>query len=179
MRAPARAAWLALGAAPAAWVGGEIVWNTWLADDEAPPYPSAADALWLGSYVLAAVGIGLLIGALLRGRGRAAWLDAAIGAAALGAVVAQAFLGPVLDQESGDLLADATDLAFPLADLALVTLAVTIVALTGWRPAGPWIAVAAALWSRGSPTRSPRATWRWPPGRRRHPRGPPGPPPGC
>jgi diguanylate cyclase (GGDEF)-like protein len=147
--ARARAAWLALGAAPAVWVGGEIVWNTWLADDEAPPYPSAADALWLASYVLAAAGIGLLIGALLRGRGRAVWLDAAIGAAALGAVVAQALLGPVLDQDGGGWLADATDLAFPLGDLALVTLAVTIVALTGWRPARPWIAVAAALCVQG------------------------------
>jgi diguanylate cyclase (GGDEF)-like protein len=48
-----------------------------------------------------------------------------------------------------DLLVTATDLAFPLADLVLVSLAVTIVALSGWRPGGPWLAVAAALGAQG------------------------------
>jgi hypothetical protein len=145
-----RRAWLVLGAAPVLWVAGELVWLLAYEDAGLPPYPSAADGLWLASYAVAAAGIALLVRGRLRADASAAvGLDAAIGAAALGSVVAQAFLGPVVAATEGDLLAAATDLAFPLADLVLVALAVTIAALVGWRPAGPWLAVAAALAAQG------------------------------
>ncbi len=145
-----RRAWLVLGAAPVLWVAGELAWLLAYEDAGAPPYPSAADGLWLASYAVAAAGIALLVRGRLRADATAAvGLDAAIGAAALGSVVAQAFLGPVVAATEGDLLAAATDLAFPLADLVLVALAVTIAALVGWRPAGPWLAVAAALAAQG------------------------------
>jgi diguanylate cyclase (GGDEF)-like protein len=145
-----RAAWLVLAAAPVLWVAGELVWLWAYETAAAPPYPSMADGLWLASYAVAAAGIALLVRARLRGAASAAVaLDAAIGAAALGALVAQAFLGPVVAGVGEDLVPGATDLAFPLADLVLVALAVTIVALAGWRPGGPWLAVAAALALQG------------------------------
>ena len=50
-----RAPWLALAAGAAMWAAGELVYE--IAYSEAPdlaPYPSVADALWLGAYVAAA-----------------------------------------------------------------------------------------------------------------------------
>jgi len=85
-----RRALLVLGAAPLVWVGGEVLWLAAYEDAPAPPYPSAADGLWLASYAVAAAGIALLVAGRPREENSAAvGLDAAIGAAALGAVVAQ------------------------------------------------------------------------------------------
>src|SRR5215218_8663874 len=62
-----RAPWLALAASATLWAAGELVYE--IAYSEAPelaPYPSVADALWLGAYVAAAVGIVLVLRARLR-----------------------------------------------------------------------------------------------------------------
>ena len=64
-----RAPWLALSIGAAMWAIGEIIYE--LAYSEAPenaPYPSIADAFWLGSYV--AVGAGIVL--VLRSRFRRA-----------------------------------------------------------------------------------------------------------
>ena len=100
------------------------------------PYPSVADALWLGAYVAVGAGIVLVLRARLR---RAFHAD---DVARRG------------DRRDDDRRADrdarvrpgarrhrrrdgcevATDLAYPLADLGLLALVVTLLALTGWRP---------------------------------------------
>jgi len=142
-----RAPWLALAAGAALWAAGELVYE--LAYSEAPeeaPYPSVADALWLGAYV--AVGAGIVL--VLRARLRRAfhptmWLDAAIGAATIAALTATLAFDPVLADTEGATLEVATDLAYPLADLGLLTLVVTLLALTGWRPGLGWAAFAIAL----------------------------------
>ena len=142
-----RAPWLALAAGAALWAAGELVYE--IAYSEAPeeaPYPSVADALWLGAYV--AVGAGIVL--VLRARLRRAfhptmWLDAAIGAATIAALTATLAFDPVLADTAGATLEVATDLAYPLADLGLLTLVVTLLALTGWRPGLWWAAFAVAL----------------------------------
>ena len=45
-----RLAWLVMGAGLLAWAGGEITWTLMLANDPNPPYPSVADALYLAFY---------------------------------------------------------------------------------------------------------------------------------
>ena len=127
--------------------GGELVYE--LAYSEAPdlaPYPSVADALWLGAYVAAGAGIVLVLRARLRRAFHPTmWLDAAIGATTIAALTAAIAFDPVLADTSGATLEVATDLAYPLADLGLLALVVTLLALTGWRPGLGWAAFAVAL----------------------------------
>ena len=142
-----RAPWLALAAGAALWAAGELVYELFYS--EAPdlaPYPSVADALWLGAYVAAGAGIVLVLRARLRRAFHPTmWLDAAIGAPTIGALTAAIAFDPVLAETSGATLEVATDLAYPLADLGLLALVVTLLALTGWRPGLGWAAFAVAL----------------------------------
>ena len=142
-----RAPWLALAAGAAMWAAGELVYELFYS--EAPdlaPYPSVADALWLGAYVAAGAGIVLVLRARLRRAFHPTmWLDAAIGATTIAALTAAIAFDPVLAETSGATLEVATDLAYPLADLGLLALVVTLLALTGWRPGLGWAAFAVAL----------------------------------
>ncbi len=142
-----RAPWLALAASATLWAAGELVYE--IAYSEAPefaPYPSVADALWLGAYAAAAAGIVLVLRARLRRAFHPTmWLDAAIGATTIAALTAAIAFDPVLAETGGASLEVATDLAYPLADLGLLTLVVTLLALTGWRPGLGWALFAVAL----------------------------------
>ena len=145
--AEVRAPWLALAASPLLWAAGETIWL--VAYEDAPelaPYPSVADALWLGAYIAAGLGLVLLMRTRLRGAFRTTvWLDAAMGATAVAALVAAVAFNPVLEATSGFMLEVATDLAYPLGDLGLLALVVTMLALTGWRPGLGWAAFAIAI----------------------------------
>ena len=142
-----RAPWLALAAGAAMWAAGELVYEFWYSDaPDLAPYPSVGDALWLGAYVAAGAGIVLVLRARLRRAFHPTmWLDAAIGATTIAALTAAIAFDPVLAETSGATLEVATDLAYPLADLGLLALVVTLLALTGWRPGLGWAAFAIAL----------------------------------
>jgi len=140
-----RVAWTLLAAAPALWATGELTWLLVLEERELIPYPSPADALWLAAYPAAGAGVVVLVRARLRaGAGPGPWLDAAIGATAFAALVAWLLLGPVLD-DAEDGWALATDLAYPLGDLALLALVVAAIGSTGWHPGRGWALLAAGL----------------------------------
>jgi two-component system cell cycle response regulator len=142
-----RVAWLALAAGAAMSAVGELIYEfAYSADPDFAPYPSVADAFWLGSYVAVGAGIVLVLRARLRRAFHATmWLDAAIGATTVSALAATIAFDPVLTDTAGYGWAVATDLAYPLADLALLSLVVTLLALTGWRPGLGWALFAAAL----------------------------------
>jgi diguanylate cyclase (GGDEF)-like protein len=143
----ARAPWLAFAASAALWAGGELIYE--IAYSDAPdfaPYPSVADAFWLGAYVATAAGIVLVLRARLRRAFHPTmWLDAAIGATTIAALTATLAFDPVLADTGGATLQVATDLAYPLADLGLLALVATLLALTGWRPGLGWTLFALAL----------------------------------
>ncbi len=142
-----RAPWLALSLGAAMWAVGEIIYE--LAYSEAPelaPYPSIADAFWLGSYFAVGTGIVLVLRSRLRRAFHATmWLDAAIGAATVSALAATIAFDPVLTDTAGYGWETATDLAYPLLDLGLLSLVATLLALTGWRPGLGWALFAVAL----------------------------------
>src|SRR5689334_15318167 len=52
-----RAAWLGLGVALALWSAGEIYYSAVLAHQDAPPYPSLSDALYLAFYPASYLGL--------------------------------------------------------------------------------------------------------------------------
>src|SRR4051794_20978053 len=98
-----RAPWLALPAGAGLWVAGELIYEIAYSDaPELAPYPSIADAGWLGAYVAAGVGVVLVLRARLRRAFHPTmWLDAAIGAATIAALTATLALDPVLEDTAG------------------------------------------------------------------------------
>jgi two-component system, cell cycle response regulator len=142
-----RAPWLFLSLGAAMWAIGELIYE--IAYSEAPelaPYPSIADAFWLGSYFAVGAGIVLVLRSRLRRAFHATmWLDAAIGAATVSALAATVAFDPVLTDTAGYGWETATDLAYPLLDLGLLSLVATLLALTGWRPGFGWALFAVAL----------------------------------
>jgi len=140
-----RRAWILLGLGILSWGAGEIYWTSFIETDQAPPYPSPADALYLAFYPLAYAGLALLIRARARELDWRLWTDAliaALGTAALGAAFVFDF---VAGQTEGTSLQVATSLAYPLGDIAMLSIIVGAVALTGWRPGRTWSLLLAGL----------------------------------
>ena len=142
-----RAPWLVLSLGAAMWAIGELIYEIAYSDaPELAPYPSIADAFWLGSYFAVGTGIVLVLRSRLRRAFHATmWLDAAIGAATISALAATVAFDPVLTDTAGYGWETATDLAYPLLDLGLLSLVATLLALTGWRPGLGWALFAVAL----------------------------------
>jgi diguanylate cyclase (GGDEF)-like protein len=141
-----RLPWLALAAAPGLWAAGELLWELVLSNQEELSYPSTADALWLGSYVAATAGIVALVRARLRQAFTPSLLlDAVLAAVALAALGAALVFDPVREAGGGHAEVVATDLAYPLGDVVLLALVVSLLTLTGWRLGRGWWAFALAL----------------------------------
>ncbi|HET9051944.1 MAG TPA: hypothetical protein VFO60_09580, partial [Candidatus Dormibacteraeota bacterium] len=124
-----RAAWALLGASAAAWGAGEAVW-TWydLAQHEQVPFPSLADAGFLGAVPLAVIGALLLPGARQRGSTRLAGvLDGLIVAAGLLAVSWVAVLHTVYSAGGDTAFATVLSIAYPAGDVVIATILVTLV----------------------------------------------------
>jgi two-component system, cell cycle response regulator len=105
-------------------------------------YPSLADAGWLGFYPLLYAGVVLLIRRRARTRSGTLWLDglvASVAAAALGAAV---LVELVLQTTEGSTAAVATNLAYPLGDVLLLSAVFGVFSLTGWRLERFWVVLA-------------------------------------
>jgi diguanylate cyclase (GGDEF)-like protein len=123
-------AWLLLACSCASWCVGQAYW-TWLCARGASPFPSLADAGFLGFAVLAV--LALLLHPADGGR-TGLWqrvFDAVMTSAAVGLVSWETTLGAVVAADDGpDLLARALLLAYPVADVAMVVLVVVVLART-------------------------------------------------
>jgi hypothetical protein len=129
-----RPIWLSIGGALVlASIGGAYA-AVAFADSGSRPVPSPADALALGSYVLAYVGFTLLLRTRVQRCPASVWLDGLLGGLCVAAIGSALVLEPLVERSSGNLAAVATNLAFPLLDLLMVALAVGAFILTGFRP---------------------------------------------
>jgi two-component system, cell cycle response regulator len=140
-----RGAWLLIGAAIVSWGTGEIFWFAVIEGNEAAPYPSLADAGYLLYYPLAYAGLAMLVRARAHELNWRLWMDgaiAALGTAALGAAFVYDF---VADRATGTPVEMATTLAYPLGDIAMVSVVVVVLTLTGWRPGRTWSLLLAGL----------------------------------
>jgi two-component system cell cycle response regulator len=140
-----RVAWGAFGLALLLWAMGWLYYGALVRPAAAPPYPSGADVLWLAFYPIVYVALISLARSRTPGFGRSVWLDGLIGALALGAVAAAFVVNPIIESSGDDLGAVLTSLAYPLGDLALLTIVMTVLAHSGWRPGGDWLLIALAL----------------------------------
>jgi two-component system cell cycle response regulator len=140
-----RKAWLAIGAGLVSWGLGDIYWTLFLADRETIPYPSLADAFYLCEYPCIYVGILFLLRARVPRFHPSLWLDGAIGALAVAALGSALLYPAIRTGTEGDAATVATNLAYPLGDVLLLSFLVGALALTGWRPGRSWILIACGL----------------------------------
>lgn len=137
-----RGLWLSFGVGLLAWTGGELYY-TFAAPET---IPSLADVGYLAPYPAAYVGLVLLLRSQLASFRRSLWLDGAIVALAAASVATSLAAGPIIDASvDGDQLAVATNLAYPIGDLVLLSLVVGTLGLAGWRPGPSWILLGAGL----------------------------------
>jgi two-component system cell cycle response regulator len=140
-----KAAWLWIGAALLSWGLGEVYWTIFIEGNASAPYPSPADIGYLAFYPLAYVGLAMLVRARAHEIKWRLWMDgliAALGTAALGTAFVFDF---VAEKATGTTLEKLTTLSYPLGDIAMLSMVVGVIALTGWRPGRTWSLLLAGL----------------------------------
>jgi two-component system, cell cycle response regulator len=141
-----RTAWLLIGGGLLIWTGGEIYYEAALAISGSVPIPSPADAGYLLFYPFTYAGLIVLLRERIGTFPFTRWLDGLIAGLAVAALVAALALGPIAAAgHSGSALETATNLAYPICDLTLLTLVVTAAAFTGWRPGATWSLLGAGM----------------------------------
>ncbi|MBS1894141.1 MAG: diguanylate cyclase [Actinobacteria bacterium] len=140
-----RPAWLLLGIALLVWTAAEIYYT--LAGAGSLPIPSAADAGYLLFYPITYAGLIALMRARIGSFTLARWLDALIFGGSVAALTVALALQPIVDAgtSSGDTLAIATNLAYPICDVTLLALVATAVVLDGRRLSAGWLTLACGL----------------------------------
>jgi two-component system, cell cycle response regulator len=142
---PVARGWILLALGQMVWGGADLYYSIVLWDADPMPFPSLADAGWLAFYVPTFAGIILLARHRAPGRSGISVLDGAIAALAITGVGAAVAFGAIVDATGGSQLAIATNLAYPLGDLALIALVVGVLAIGGWRLSPGWAALSAGL----------------------------------
>src|SRR5215212_5167618 len=137
-----RLPWLLIGAGVLAWSLGELHYTVFLWDAEVIAIPSPADIGYLLLPPLALAGIVLLLRVRARAVPRTLWVDGVIAGLAVAALSAALVFQTVLDNVEGNAAAVATNLAYPLGDLVLLSLIVGALAGTGWRLDRTWMLLA-------------------------------------
>src|SRR5215211_2130781 len=137
-----RLAWLLIGSGVLAWSLGEVYYTAVLWDAEVIAIPSPADIGYLLLPPLVLAGVVLLLRARARAVPRTLWVDGVIAALAVAALSAALVFQTVLDNVEGNAAAVATNLAYPLGDLVLLSLIVGALAGTGWRLDRTWMLLA-------------------------------------
>jgi diguanylate cyclase (GGDEF)-like protein len=127
-----RLPWLLMVFGQALFVAGDLAWN-WYELQGEDPFPSVADGLYLAGYPFLAAGLLLLIRRRLSDGDRGGLLDAAILTAAV-AILSWTFLmQPQLAGTELDPLSLAISLAYPIADLILIGVAMGLLTTPGAR----------------------------------------------
>ena len=124
--------WLLLCAGQALFVAGDLMWNYYEFVGE-EPFPSLADGLYLAGYPFMALGLLLLIRRRIAGGDRAGLIDAGILATAVGILSWTFLIQPQLGGSDLDPLSLAITLAYPLADLLLIGVAMGFLTTPGAR----------------------------------------------
>ncbi len=140
-----RVGWGLMALAIAFYAAGEYLWLLWYRDAAEVPYPSLMDALYLAFFPASYVALVLIFRSRLRNATAGLWIDgitAALAAAALGTAI---LIEAVLDTSDGSFSVVATNLAYPLGDVILLSLVVAAFALTRWRPGRAWLLIGVAL----------------------------------
>ena len=102
-------------------------------------YPSIADLGWIAFYPIVYVGMVLLIRRRARSVSRTLWLDGLIASVAAAAIGAAVLVEVVLRTTEGELAAVATNVAYPLGDVLLLSAVFGAFSLAGWHMGRRWV----------------------------------------
>ena len=116
----------------ALFVAGDIMWN-WYETIGESPFPSLADVLYLAGYPFIAFGLLLLIKRRIGDGDRGGLLDAAILTTAVAILSWTFFIRPLTIDTELDPLSLAISLAYPVADLLLIGVAMGLLTTPGAR----------------------------------------------
>jgi two-component system, cell cycle response regulator len=133
-----RWAWLAVGLGIACFALGDAYFSFVLVHQDPIPYPSLADAGYIGLYPLVYLGLGLLLRGRTLQENRSFWLDGVIAGLTVGALGAALLFSTIIDTTGGAALTVATNLAYPLGDLGLLVIVLATLGLTGWQIDRVW-----------------------------------------
>ena len=132
--------WTLIGIALISWGAGDMWYSIVFWNLDEVPFPSIADVFWLLFFPLAMAGVAALAATQTRSdRPGLSLLDGLIGGLAMGAIGAAALFGPIVEATGGSTLAIATNLAYPLGDLALIALVVGVMPFLGWQLGRAWV----------------------------------------
>ncbi len=140
-----RAAWILVGIGVFAWTAGDIYWTIALETVKNPPYPSLADAGYLGFYLPVFIGLGLLVRGRVIHFSASIWLDGFIAACAVGAVASGVVLADVWHTSTGSFAAVTTNMAYPAGDALLLSLVIAAFAFSGWSLDRTWLLLGGGL----------------------------------
>ncbi len=128
----------------ALWLG-DLLWLGEYAGFGEVAFPSWADVAYLTSYVLLLLGVVGLLRQELGRVGARGWLDALIAALGLAAVTAALFYEVVLEALDGEFLVVLVGLAYPILDLALLSVVAAGLALRGHGLTVRWTLIGVGL----------------------------------
>jgi EAL domain-containing protein (putative c-di-GMP-specific phosphodiesterase class I)/methyl-accepting chemotaxis protein len=144
-RRQGRAVALTLGFAICAWSLGDFALTAESLGGATPPTPSLADAFYIGFYPLAYVAAVLYIRGDTQRLTTPSWLDGAVASMGTAAVCAAFVFDRVVRLTGGDPAATATNLAYPIGDVLLLSLIMGgSTVMTGRRKAS-WLLLATGL----------------------------------
>ncbi len=141
---PHRLPWSFLAAGVAALWAGEVLW-TWYSALGVDPFPSLADAFYLGAYPLLATALALWARRSGPVDRAPSVLDAGIVTVATGLLAWVLFVAPTVSDSALTLAEQVVSVAYPVADLALLALTVQLVLMPGERPASTHLVTAGML----------------------------------
>jgi diguanylate cyclase (GGDEF)-like protein len=142
-----RLAWILIGLGVLVWTAGDLYW-TWALENlpsAQQPFPSLADAGYLGFYPPVFVGLALLVRSRVVRFNGSVWLDGLIASLTVCSIAAGIVLGVVWQTSTGSFSAVATNVAYPAADAILLALVVGALAFSGWTLDRGWLLVAGGL----------------------------------
>ena len=137
-----RGAWLLMGGGLSAYALGTVLWVAVVVTLDPPPYPSPADALWLGYYPFAYAAVVRLLGARRSRLDAPTWLDGLIAGCCAAASASVLFLTGSAGGSGWSLV---VSLAYPIADIVLAGLLLGAWALSGWRTERVWLLLLAGM----------------------------------
>ena len=144
-KSPGRAAPLALGFALLSWSIGDLLLTFGSMGGKNPPTPSWADLFYLGFYPLAYIATVQLLRKAMGRLSRPNWLDGLVAGLGASAVCAAFAFHDIVHAAGGSALSAATNLAYPVGDLLLLSLVIGGTVLLSGRGTTPWFLLAAGI----------------------------------
>ncbi len=115
-------------------VVGDAIWNYYeVVLKIESPFPSFADALYLGGYLVLTVGLVFLVNARTADRDRSGWIDSTIVAVGLGIISWVYLMEPYANDASMTLFARLVSISYPLVDVLLLALVARLLLAPGAR----------------------------------------------